>query len=288
MTTTIGNAVAIRQARAADGRLSNRQPPELPSKYIAYAPDVLKSGMRILSVCRVSNRERRRNLQDQEANLRRGAAEFGCSVAGNFSHVGSGNDPWPIGRAVAMAKEFGACALYLETTDRGVRPPAYHSSKNPDAQARKSDLEELSWWADGMLIVTDLHPDATPAEVRSYQRRRGQWAKGHYGGRPRRDAAGELKTTARRRYAPAERAELESRARGLLLGGRSERSVAAELDLKISTLRSWLWGRAQLRPDDEDGHGIEPKKCGQIAAPAVGSAAHETISTASPTRIVGL
>jgi hypothetical protein len=39
-------------------------------------------------------------------------------------------------------------------------------------------------WLDGVQAQTHLHPDASPAEVRSYQRKRGQWAKGRRGGRP--------------------------------------------------------------------------------------------------------
>jgi len=124
------------------------------------------------------------NLADQETNLRRKANRLGAEVVGVVGHVGSGTDPYWVGRAVAIAEKHEA-KLYAETTDRFVRHPAYHSKDNPNAQARESELRDLAWWADGVVLTTDLDPNASPWESRSYQRKRGQRFKGNRGGRPK-------------------------------------------------------------------------------------------------------
>jgi hypothetical protein len=81
------------------------------------------------------------------------------------------------------AKRHGE-KLFSESVDRFIRSPEYHSTDNPDAQADYADLQDLAFWADGVTLVTDLHPDASPHKVRSYQRKRGQKFKGNRGGRP--------------------------------------------------------------------------------------------------------
>jgi len=142
-------------------------------------------GLKILC-CRVSGHTQHHNgnLDGQAADLRRVAEQSGATVIDRQHHVGSGTDPYWLAPAVALAKEQGA-KLLAECTDRFIRHPAYHSNDNPDAQARDEELKDLAWWAGGVTLVTLLHPDASPPEVRSHQRKRGQRAKGRKGGRPK-------------------------------------------------------------------------------------------------------
>ena len=112
------------------------------------------------------------------------AKHFGVNVIDVVRCVGSGTDHFWLAPAVEKARRYNA-KLFAESTDRLIRHPAYHSKRNPDAQAREPDLQDLQFCTKGVTLVTDLHPDASPQEVRSYQRKRGQRLKGKRGGRPR-------------------------------------------------------------------------------------------------------
>jgi hypothetical protein len=118
------------------------------------------------------------------ASLTERAQHFGAAVVGVIKHVGSGTDPCWLAWAAELAKQKGAKLLF-ESTDRAIRHANYHSIENSDAQARDCELQDLQFWTKGVALVTDLHPDASPAEVRSYQSKRGQRFKGNRGGRPR-------------------------------------------------------------------------------------------------------
>jgi hypothetical protein len=148
-------------------------------------PFEVHPGDRLVLCVRVSNRERRRNLVDAEASLRRAVESAGGIVVGVMPHVGSGTDPFWVGAAALMAKRRRATVLLAESTDRFVRNKYYHSVDFPDVQATEAELKELARCAGGMPLMTLLHPDASPSEVRSYQSKRGQWAKRRKGGRPR-------------------------------------------------------------------------------------------------------
>lgn len=156
------------------------------SNYIAHAPAAIKPGDLVIICCRVSRyaQKHRGNLSDQEENLKQRAKNLGAIVVETFPYVGPGYDPYWLALAAENAKHLGA-KLFAESTDRFIRHPDYHSQKNPNAQARDCDLQDLGRWTSGVELVTDLPPDATPKEVRSYQRKRGQAAKGNKGGRPR-------------------------------------------------------------------------------------------------------
>jgi hypothetical protein len=155
------------------------------SKIIHHASE-LKPGQKAVLWCRVSGCEQNRqgNLDDNEAKLTELSKDLRTEVVGVIRYVGSGTDPICLVNAVDLAKKLGA-VLLAESTDRFIRHPAYHSKENPNAQAREPDLEELQYWTQGVELYTDLHPDASPQEVRSYQRKRGQKYKGNKGGRPR-------------------------------------------------------------------------------------------------------
>ena len=162
--------------------------PGRASEYIEHATEEIKPGNRVVLCCRVSGhvQEKNKNLADQEKHLRERAKRLGAEVAEVVSYQGPGADPYPywLVRARLLAERHGA-KLLAETTDRLVRHPLYHSANHPDLQAREADLREMQRLTKGIIIATDLNPDASPEEVRSYQRKRGQEMKGNCGGRPR-------------------------------------------------------------------------------------------------------
>lgn len=113
-------------------------------------------------------------VQDQSAIIV-GTVEIQHSGWANYGSRG-----WLLD-AVILAIQSHAKIL-AESTDRFVRHPHYHSSLRPNLQAPDYDLQDLAMWTSGVLLHTFLHPNATPQEVRSHQRKRGQWAKKSYGG----------------------------------------------------------------------------------------------------------
>ena len=162
-----------------------RLQPGRASDYIRYAPEELRRGDVVVLFCRVSEHPQQYhgNLADQEVNLIERADHFGVRIIDVVRCVGSGTDPCWLVVAAEKARQCNA-KLFAESTDRLVRHPAYHSKTNPNAQAREPDLQDLQLWTAGVTLVSDVHPDASPHDVRSYQRKRGQRLKGNRGGRP--------------------------------------------------------------------------------------------------------
>lgn len=205
------------------------------SHYIARAKVLLSQPNRkVVLWVRVSGREQKRkhNPADQEAYLRHKATKRGFAVVGVVLHTGSG---WVIGnpdflRAVRMARRRGAILL-AETTDRFVRHKDYHSDTNFNAQASESQLAELSRLADGVVLATYLHPDASPARVRRFQSKRGQWAKDNKGGRPLKKRPGYLKDRKTR---------LLPRVVKLYEQGHTLREIARRVSVPHTTIRNWL------------------------------------------------
>jgi DNA invertase Pin-like site-specific DNA recombinase len=203
-----------------------RNGPGKASNLIRQAKSEIKPGDKVVLCCRVSHctQNHNGNLRDQEARLRRCMKKVGAVVMAVCTHVGSGVDKWSVLQAATEAREHGA-KLVAESTDRFIRHEDYHSSKNPDAQARETDLEDLGYLTRGVTLSTLLHPDATPARVRSFQRKRGQWAKGHKGGRPL------AKKKRREKLLPD--------VLRLHVTGKSCRAIAAMLGLPRSTVHRW-------------------------------------------------
>ena len=200
------------------------------SRYIR--PFRIRPGDRVLLVLRVSKVENREHLEDQETNLRRRVKSKGGTMVGIRRYVGSGFDPCWVGRAVKKARYLGATILLAETTDRLIRHREYHSVKNPDAQATEEQLQELAGYAGGMILMTHLHPEASPREVRGYQSKRGQREKGRKGGRPK-----------KRRYGPRYDTwpkALRSELKHLRANEVPFRDMEAETGIPKSTIQRYL------------------------------------------------
>jgi hypothetical protein len=195
-------------------------------------PFNLKPGTRVLILARKSGRERGNNLCDQEANLREIVDDENAKVVGTFAYKGSGFDPL-VGAAAIRAKRLGADVILAETTDRFVRNHSYHSSKRPALQATDRELASMARDAEGVPLMTHLHPDASPSEVRSYQSKRGQRYKRRKGGRPENRTAGYKKRRQEKKL-------------GLVLWlhrhGWSRRRIAAKPMVSVpkSTVDEWI------------------------------------------------
>lgn len=152
--------------------------------------DELSPGTHLIIVTCVSSRDRARdrvnNHRDQRLNLTAEARERGLRPVGVLPYTGSRFDPTWVATAVAKARKRGADVILFESTDRIVRHRQFRTDhpKFVNLQATEEQLRELAQHAEGVTLVTDSPPDATPAQVRSYQRKRGQQFKDRRGGRP--------------------------------------------------------------------------------------------------------
>jgi hypothetical protein len=167
----------------------------LAHKYIQCLPDVYKQSshpLRVILWGRISSREssaRRARLEDIFRNLRCEFLDYDVEIIDSYGVIESGwkedmNLFWEI--AAEMAKKNNAI-IVTESTDRFIRSKKYNSKTNNNALPRKKDLKRLKKATKEVTLATILHPDASPSEVRSYQRKRGQKMKGNKGGRPKKN-----------------------------------------------------------------------------------------------------
>jgi hypothetical protein len=205
--------------------------PADPSQYFHLIGDVQRGDSVVLCV-RVSGRAQKgaSNLDDQERRLRTEAARRGAKVVEVVRHVGSGWDFSWLLPAIMIAKECGA-KLLAESVSRFVRSKEYHSNKNSEAQPTDRQLESLRVLSDGVSLVTALDPNASPAEERSWQTKRGQMCKGRRGGRPLSKSPG-YKLALRRKLKPMAR---QMRAEGASLG-----DIVKHTGVARSTVRDWV------------------------------------------------
>lgn len=212
------------------------------SKYIR--PFSIKPGDRVVLVVRVSghSQHKNKNLDDQEAFLRRVVEEAGGVVVGVVRKVISGwvESNW-LWRARCLAKRHDAIIL-AESTDRFVRHHGYRSNRptRVNLQATDMDLQDLAYTTRGTVLMTYLHPDTSPKDVRSHQRKRGQWAKENPGGRP-----------AKVRYLPNYRTDHQARALAWKMFEKdaSYGEIKAAVGRERSSLQYWKqqWMKGKLR-----------------------------------------
>jgi hypothetical protein len=225
------------------------------SKYIlAFA---IKQGDLVVLACRISEREQRRKktIDGQLAWLRYVVESRGGIVVDVVKHVGSGTDASWLEEAARLARLHGAIIL-AESTDRLRRSRFYHSRLDQDAQATDGELRDLAYWTRRAQVMTFLHPDAAPGEVRDHQQWRGKWWSGNYGGRGNRKPA--QRKTYGTRFKDLDdqtRARLEK----LVRRGLSVRAIAKRLCRSPSTVAGWL---RELR---DSANFVHPAKAGLSA-----------------------
>lgn len=195
------------------------------SDYFSY--DNIKTGDIFVVACRVSGREQDRSnkLKRQVSNLRKHIIDRGGIVVGVVAVVESGWDPMWLAQAAAIAKKHGG-KIAVECVNRAIRSSAYHSERDPTAQARTPELEYMKSCLDGVEITSMLDPDASAGEERGYQTRRGQSESGNKGGKPMRKKN--------------RRKKLKPEAIRLQQIGESIAGISRLLNVAESTVRDWL------------------------------------------------
>jgi len=191
-----------------------------------------RMGDRFVLYVRVSDcsQNKNGNLRDQIAQLLAAVEDAGGIVIDVITDVCSGYTPIRILYAAHIARKHGA-TLLAEATDRFVRSPAFHSKTNPTARARRTDIESLMLWTDGVKLMTLIDPDAALAEVRSCQTKRGMQQKGRMGGRPDKPKPGDKK-----RF----REVWRSKVLRLHRKGWSQRAIAKCTPVPRTTIRNWV------------------------------------------------
>ncbi len=86
--------------------------------------------------------------------------------------------------------------------------------------------------AEGVLLATIVHPDASPEVVTSFQSKRGQCGREKFGGHP---LIPQLSKKDRR-------LTTKPKALAMRAEGRSIRQISAQLDIPASTIQGWLEG----------------------------------------------
>lgn len=211
--------------------------PGKASKYISPI-EAIQPGDRVVLWLRVSTQWQEANLDDQEANLRRVVEERGATVVAVVRYVGSscGGERARedlldrLADAAELARQHGA-KLLAESTNRFVRP-TWYDSKLPKAQATELDLRDLQWATKDVVLVTHLHPDATPKQERAYHTARGQREKDRKGGRPPSPPKAGYKKLRRDELLPYVVGWHED---GLTLG-----QIAKKAGLPRSTVQDWI------------------------------------------------
>ncbi len=194
-------------------------------------PLSIKPGDRVVLCCRVSHcsQARKKNLLDQKANLRAIIEAQGGEIVAIVHQVGSGWDPSWLCKAARVARHADGI-LIAESVDRFLRSSRFHSKDRPNAQPNLMQFQELALCTKGCQLMTVVDPDATPEEVRSYQRQRGQRFKGK-GGRPSPSVVSPMKKR-RLRMLPQIK-KLHER-------GVSVRQIARDVGLPYETIRRWV------------------------------------------------
>lgn len=178
-----------RRRVSAARRLALRAKPGRASDYITHG-GILRGDV-VLLWCRVSSREQDRtgNLRGQEHALQTAMLSAGARTVGVLPWTGSGQSPYArMSEAARMARKLGATKIVAVSTDRFIRHPDFKATGTEyerDARASSDQLEELVLWANGIELVTLIHPDAPLSECMAAHKRHGQKAKGNRGGRPR-------------------------------------------------------------------------------------------------------
>lgn len=178
----------------------------------------------VLLYVRDSTRSQTNNLQHQKSKLIADVEAMGFSVVKVFEEIAQGwlDDRTEFYRAVVTAKRLGL-PLVAEAVNRFWRCRPFLGRMAP---LRIFDIKRLMNAAEGVQLAT-LIPPGTPAKlVHAEQTKRGQCARGNYGGRPK-----ESKKARRERLLPT---VLELRRK------LSIRKIAKEVNVPWSTVRDWI------------------------------------------------
>ncbi len=144
------------------------------SKFIKPIDHFPKDKPAIL-LARVSDRPQAHNgnLKRSLANLRREVKNRGIKIAAEFAFTISRKDNPKLTEVAEKAIELDAGGIIAESLCRFQRHPDFDPVMNFDARPREVDLRYLDYLTLGVPKFTILDPNATNAEIRDYQIRRG-------------------------------------------------------------------------------------------------------------------
>jgi DNA invertase Pin-like site-specific DNA recombinase len=210
--------------------LDRKHAPGKASKVFGHLADVKVE--KVVVFLRESTRGQRQNMPHQRRAVLRAVAEKGVEVIATVRHVGNGADAATrreLERAVRIARKHGA-SVVAESSCRFVRPPGYNTWRSPDLRASAKQLRKIKKLADGVQLLTVLHPDLSNEKVMVAQSKRGQHGTGKKGGRP------PVKAGHRSRR----RAKLLPALMELLDQGTSVRDAARQVGVPSGTAFRWV------------------------------------------------
>lgn len=214
------------------------------SKYIYHLDEYLKQhpDIEALIYCRVSS-----GPQKYKCNLvtyekvslgelkKRGIPVVGCC----YSEESSGwvlNDEREelinaIEEAKRLIKKGRKIVIVTASTNRFLRNRDFRTTERPYSLPTEADFQQLNELACGVPLVTLLSPDMSEEEVRSYQTKWGQEAKGNKGGRPEKKEPG---------YKKRRRIRKLDKVRQLHKQGTAVCDIERQTGIKRSTIIDWI------------------------------------------------
>jgi DNA invertase Pin-like site-specific DNA recombinase len=171
--------------------------------------------------------------------LHRETKKQGIPIAGNcHREISSGwilnEDRWALMEAVKEAKKLIAkgreAVIVAPSTDRFLRNRDF-TTKEPDLTPTEAEFQILKELTCNIPLLTLLHPDMPPKEVRSYQTKWGQEAKGNKGGRPEKKTPG---------YKKRRRDRKRGRVIRLYKQGVTISGISRETRVPPGTIYGWL------------------------------------------------
>jgi DNA invertase Pin-like site-specific DNA recombinase len=175
------------------------------------------------------------NGKSHKRVLRRKLKKLNIPIVGYFYEVCSGKklneEREALIKAVQKAKKYSNAVIVTTSSDRLLRHKAYHSVKNPNILPTVADFEQLKELTGNIPLLTLLDPDMPPMEVRGYQSKWGQRAKGDKGGRPRKKVAG---------YKKKQRTQKLDRVIRLYNKGKKRSEIAYRTGMKLGTINDWI------------------------------------------------
>lgn len=226
-------------------RLEKEPRPGTASDFIRHFASLIRNWpvtkvVKVVLYCRVSVRQNKKHLKHQEEKLSAAIDRIReTRIVVVIARIHETISGWKVDAeddrplfvaAIAKARKHGAVVL-AETPDRFIRSIDFSTRTNADAQPTKEDFQCLARMAGDVMLATLLVPDVSPQVVRSYQRKRGQWATGRKGGRPKSKKPG---------YKKQRRLTTLTKVFWLSKCGFSVRGIAKLLGTPPQTIQDWI------------------------------------------------
>lgn len=134
-------------------------------------------------------------------------------------------------KARAKIKQGKHAVILATSTDRFLRNADHDTKYNRYVLPTEAEFEQLRKLTRNVPLVTYLHPDMPPDDVRRRESEWGQWARGNKGGRPAKKRKG---------WTIKRREKKLPRVRRLLNRGKNVTEIARKLRVARSTVDDWV------------------------------------------------